>query len=53
MKRIISLFTLLLMLFTFAGCIVHVKETPKKDKPSNTHVIINEKGKKVIIHEKD
>jgi hypothetical protein len=43
------------MLFTFAGCIVHVKETPKKNKPgaSVTHVIINEKGEKVIIHEKD
>ena len=53
MKRVILLLVSFLMFFAFTGCIIHIKETPKKDKPSNTHVIINEKGKKVIIHEKD
>jgi hypothetical protein len=53
MKKVTLLLVSFLMFFAFTGCIIHIKETPKKDKPGNTHVIINEKGKKVIIHEKD
>ncbi len=55
MNRVVLSLVSFLILFAFSGCIIHIKETPRKDKggASVTHVIINEKGKKVIIHEKD